>query len=254
MTFLERFANTASNYFWGFTAPTTLTPDQLANVKIVAHRGVHDVAIENSRESFAIAIENKIWGIEFDIRFTKDNVPVIHHDPSCERLYSCDAIIEQTNFATLTKLIPQIPTLKEVAEQFGRKIHLLIEIKENLTPQNQQILAETLKHLQPVADYHLLTLNIDHLKNISFAPPAAFMAVDWLDMENTIRKATELKFGAVSGHFMQLNNQRLSACKAQGLTTGTGFIETKGALYREISRGIDWIFTDHPLRLKAYLA
>jgi glycerophosphoryl diester phosphodiesterase len=256
MNTLERIANTATNIIWGLSAPRRLTSSQIANAKLVAHRGVHEngAAIENSRESFNLALQMKLWGIEFDVRFTKDNIPVIHHDPHCKRLYDCDSIIEETDFAELNHRVPQIPTLKEVVEKFGGKIHLLIEIKENVTAQQDQILLEVLRPLKPEVDYHLLTLNTDHFDDVTFAPRKAMMAVDWMDMENTIERADAREMGAVSGHFMLLDDERLAKCKAHGLTTGTGFIETKGCLYREINRGIDWIFTNHPVRLKAYLA
>lgn len=291
MNRLERIANTLTNHFWGMTAPKHHTFEHLSRthgdqfaqfkeqVKIVAHRGVHGedtmldeqygqrssyidgvlharrcvLPIENSMESFDLAAKNNIWGIEFDVRFTKNNIPVVHHDPHCRRLYSLDHIIADTEFEKLREVLPQIPTLREVAQKFGGKTHLLVEIKEPLDDKKVRALAEALDPLKPQQHYSLLSLKPDFLTPVTFAPSSSFMAVDWLDMENTVRKTIDLKYGAVSGHFMLLNDQRLQKCKAEGLITGTGFVETKAAFIREISRGIDWIFTNHPLRLKGFL-
>lgn len=255
MNALERFANTATNYLWGLGAPKSLTPAQKHQTKIVAHRGVHESgAIENSRKSFELAVQHNLWGIEFDVRFTSDNVPVIHHDPDCRRLYKCPAVIASTKSQELLSRVPQLLTLEEVVQKFGRKIHLLIEIKEGVTPEQNAILQHILAPLQPMADYHFLTLKPENLENLSFAPKRSVMSVDWMNMPKTIEATIKRGYGAVSGHFMVLTDERLQLCRQQGLITGTGFIETRGALYREIARGIDWIFTNHPLRLKAYLA
>ena len=55
--------------------------------KPIAHRGFHDCngsfikgsGPENSRESILHAIKNGL-GVEIDVRFTKDYVPLVIHD------------------------------------------------------------------------------------------------------------------------------------------------------------------------------
>jgi len=70
-------------------------PNQIAlrNCKIISHRGEHDniSAIENTLPAFDNARANGVWGIEFDIRWTADLVPVIIHDP-CPVANDCLAI------------------------------------------------------------------------------------------------------------------------------------------------------------------
>ena len=74
-----------------------------------------------------------------------------------------------------------------------------------------------------------------------------------MNIDETLQQTLNMGYGAISGQFMLLNDKRLKLSKKNKLITGTGFIETRGALYHEINRGIDWIFTNHPLRLKKYL-
>ncbi|MFX0041237.1 MAG: glycerophosphodiester phosphodiesterase [Promethearchaeota archaeon] len=47
--------------------------------EIVAHRGVSINALENSMEAFYHAIELSADSIEFDVRLTKDKIPIIYH-------------------------------------------------------------------------------------------------------------------------------------------------------------------------------
>jgi glycerophosphoryl diester phosphodiesterase len=255
----EKALNTTANYYWGLNSRSP-SLEQKKSAKLVAHRGVHEngLAIENTLKAFDLAVENKIWGIEFDVRFTKDNVPVIHHDDSLERVFKKSELkISQLNYAELRSQLPEIPSLSEMVHRYGGKIKLLVEVKEpegyHLMPDNFTALENTLSLIRAREDYYLLTLNPSLYKNVDFIDKRAVMCVDWMNMDETLEQALALGYGAISGHFMLMNDKRLKLSKEKNLITGTGFIETKGALYRELSRGVDWIFTNHPLRLKKYL-
>lgn len=56
---------------------------------IITHRGIdaeqNHLFTESSREAFQYFLDNG-YGLEFDIQFTKDNVPVISHDTSLARI------------------------------------------------------------------------------------------------------------------------------------------------------------------------
>jgi len=52
---------------------------------IIAHRGASAVAPENTLAAFARAIQDGADGIEFDVRLSYDQVPVIVHDATLER-------------------------------------------------------------------------------------------------------------------------------------------------------------------------
>ena len=38
-------------------------------------------------QAFQLAVKHGSYGIEFDVRWTKDLVPVIHHDCDCSRVW-----------------------------------------------------------------------------------------------------------------------------------------------------------------------
>ena len=251
MNRFEQAANTIANHLWGLW-PSHPTLDQIQNTKIVAHRGVHEnhFAIENTKKAFDLALENQIWGIELDVHFTKDAVAVVHHDPCLGRLWGpSHFVIKDHSFSELRAVAPEIMSLEEVIKIFGKKIRLLIELK--VRP--EQNFLNTLSALNPIEDYFLLTLDPHLFQGLPNWPHSATMAVDWMKMSQTLQLTQKYGFGGISGHFLSLNSNRLQICKQKKLITGTGFIETQGALAHEISRGVDWIFTNHPLRLKKYL-
>jgi glycerophosphoryl diester phosphodiesterase len=52
---------------------------------ILGHRGASALAPENTLAAFALAIEHGADGIEFDVRLSRDGVPVVIHDPTLNR-------------------------------------------------------------------------------------------------------------------------------------------------------------------------
>ncbi len=240
---------------WPQLPPPT---EKLRSVKIVAHRGVHEnnLARENSIAAFRLALKNKIWAIELDVQFTKDNVPVVQHDSSCKRLFHrADISISKVDFAYLRDQLPDIATLEEVIAEFGNKLHLMIEVKDNLNknPERVERLRSTLSLLTPLDDYHLLSLSPEYLEPLTFAPKAALLDVIWLQPKNVFLKNEKFKHGAIAGHFLFFSDKQLQSLKAQHKQIGVGFIKSRNSLYREINRGVDYIFTDHPLKLMSYL-
>lgn len=53
---------------------------------IIAHRGASALAPENTLAAFRRAIADGADGIEFDVRLSKDGIPVVFHDATLQRL------------------------------------------------------------------------------------------------------------------------------------------------------------------------
>lgn len=94
---------------------------QNTNCKLQAHRGVCTDAPENTMAAFRAAVEQGYDIIEFDPKFTKDNVCVILHDPTLNRtarvagqkLGDEPVKIKYLNFAELADI--------DVGEWFNKK-------------------------------------------------------------------------------------------------------------------------------------
>jgi glycerophosphoryl diester phosphodiesterase len=85
-----------------------------------AHRGLHGPGVaENSPAAFAAAIERGM-GIELDVQRSGDGQAMVFHDWDLDRL---------TGATGLTGGEDRIPTLRQVLDQIGGKVPLLIEVK-----------------------------------------------------------------------------------------------------------------------------
>lgn len=119
-------------------------PDLLCdpNAKIVvAHRGNSAGAPENTLEAFSQAVEMGADALEFDVRLTRDGIPVILHDPDLDRTTNGHGRLGAYSFDEVRTLdagarSPSsggrrhvIPSLEEVLDRF-RETPCVIEVKE----------------------------------------------------------------------------------------------------------------------------
>jgi len=214
----------------------------LKDCKIIAHRGAHDnkVILENTIEAFDKAAELGLFGIEFDVRWTKDNIPIIYHDPCLKRLYGQEVVINQTLFSELRNSFPAIPSLEEVILRYRGKLHFMIEIKEAKSNSLKEILCS----LAPIKDYHILSLKKDNFRVLNSLEPSCFLPVAELNVDEWVPLVVENQWAGLLGHYFLMNSKYLNLLKGKNKIVGTGFIGSRNCLYREFGRGVDFIFTN----------
>lgn len=234
---------------------TRPSPKQMAAARIIAHRGAHDAmhgVRENTLVAFRLAAAVGCWGIELDVHATADQVLVVNHDPNLKRLWGCDLTIAEVDFADLRARIPEIPTLAEVVAEFGQRVHLFIELKFPL--KNERALVTILQGLTPIEDYHLLSLTASAFDNLSHVPKHACLLVA---VHHNVRQFCELSlkehYGGVLGHYVLITNNSVRQLLAAHQAVGVGFVDSRYGLYRELNRGISWIFTNSALKINTCL-
>ena len=171
----------------------------LRECRIVSHRGEHDNrrVRENTMAAFGAAVAAGVWGIEFDLRWTRDLHPVVIHDPTTGRVFDADLTIAELGLEELRRQIPEIPTLSEVVAAYGGNTHLI---------------------------------------------------------EECSRQVIEQDYGGLCGQYLLLSDRLVRLHRARGQKLGTGFPTSRYCFYRELNRGIDWIFTDDAVKLEAIRA
>lgn len=222
--------------------------EKLKACKLISHRGEHDGRhiLENTLQAFELAARNKVWGLELDVNWTKDLHPVVFHDPDLKRVFGQDKRLKELTLSELKNCCPLIPSLNEVLQDFGRRIHLMIELKtESYTdPGHQnQILQECLSGLSPETDYHLLTLNPALCELIPWVSPKTWVCVAECNLAQVSKLVLENGFQAIVGHYALVSNAYKDLHQSRGQLVGTAYAESKNCLFREINRGVDWIFS-----------
>jgi len=54
----------------------------------------------------------------------------------------------------------------------------------------------------------------------------------------------------MTGHYMLLQNNTVRKLSRNRLPVGTGFINSKNCLYREVTRGVTWLFSDRATEIQ----
>jgi len=224
--------------------------------KVISHRGEHDnlQVKENTMAAFTRVVEAGAWGIEFDVRWTRDLEPVVIHDTDTRRVFDVELVVAETSLTELRKRVPDIPTLAEVVERFGGISHLMVELKRDelgSEASKSGRLQEIFASLTAGTDYHFLALQFDLFDLVKFAGGGSCLPVAELNTGDFSRAAQANDLGGVCGHYLLANRNMIKRHHLGGQKVGTGFVESRFGFYRELNRGVDWIFTNHALRLEA---
>ncbi|MCP2731986.1 glycerophosphodiester phosphodiesterase [Limnofasciculus baicalensis] len=129
---------------------------------IIAHRGFHNSATENTIEAYQKAIEIGVDGIEFDVRKTKDDILISHHDEIIYNKYISNLTYEQINKIAADKGFT-VPTVEEVLKITKGKVKLFVELKEE--GYEDDIINLLLKYLN-LEEFIVISFNVRSLKLI----------------------------------------------------------------------------------------
>lgn len=101
---------------------------------LYTHRGLFNnkTIFENTIPAFSKSIEHG-FGIELDVRMTKDNVLVVFHDDNCKRMFDEWFKINDLTYPALLKYDlngSHIPTLSDTLEFIDGRVPIIVEVKE----------------------------------------------------------------------------------------------------------------------------
>ena len=108
---------------------------------IIAHRGDHTEAPENTLTAYRNAINNGVDYVEIDLRTSKDGQLVIMHDGNLDRMTNGKGPLREQTLEQLKKLVvadkghpewakESIPTFSEVLQLCRKKIAIYLDFKD----------------------------------------------------------------------------------------------------------------------------
>jgi glycerophosphoryl diester phosphodiesterase len=99
---------------------------QEALVLVLAHRGAHGEAPENTLEASTAAREQGVDGVELDVHRTADDGLVVHHDATAAGF----GVLAEHSLADVRAALPSVPLLDEVLDAC-RELLVNVEIKNS---------------------------------------------------------------------------------------------------------------------------
>ncbi|MDX9788532.1 MAG: glycerophosphodiester phosphodiesterase family protein [Desulfobacterales bacterium] len=234
------------------------TPAQLKTTRLISHRGSYDNhrVYENTLAAFDRVMATGIWGIEFDLRWTADRQPVVFHDADLTRLFAEKTSIGGLSLKAVKARFPMIPTLAEVIQRYGGRMHLMVEIKPHVLPGRHlnEVLSELFSPLQPVTDFHLLSLSPQLFSAVTALPREAMIPIAETNASAVSDLVLQKGYGGMAGHYLLIQNAALKKLTRHHLPVGTGFINSRNCLHREITRGVTWLFSDRAIELQRLIS
>jgi glycerophosphoryl diester phosphodiesterase len=239
----------------------------------VAHRGARDEAPENSRSAFDAALSYPVDGIEFDVRITRDGVPVIHHDRSLIRTSGSRKKIESLLFGELSQIDigsrfskkfknERILTFEKTIDLYSKSTRLFVEIKSDEDDHLSEIsrivtikVLETINKRVPLkylANISVLSFNIQILDFARRKTPGLKYVYNL--SESSIKKESYPSY--INGLCLPVN--KLSEAFTDKAGKGgyrvlTYTCNTPEHLKKALEAGADVIMTDKPGWLCGYL-
>lgn len=115
------------------------------DVKVIAHRGLSGLEVENTDSAFIVAGEHSYYGIETDLRRTADGKFVICHDDTLYRLSGQNVAIESTALNELLSIplydkntetpgeerLTTLDSYIEICKRYDKQA--ILELKSNFT-------------------------------------------------------------------------------------------------------------------------
>lgn len=181
--------------------------ERLHRCRIIAHRGEHDnrTLIKNTLPAFDALLGSGVWGLETDIRWSRDLEPVLIHDPDTARLFGEAGRITDLRLREIRRRFLAIPTLEEAVARYGKRLHMMLELKAEPCPgpahQNRR-LREILAPLAQGRDYHLMSLVPSLFDALASMPPSVRIAVARANVRAMSRFALTRGYAGIAGPYL----------------------------------------------------
>jgi glycerophosphoryl diester phosphodiesterase len=211
---------------------------------IIGHRGASAVAPENSIAAFEAAIAAGADGIEFDVRLSRDGVPVIIHDDTLQRTHGLRRRVADLTAAELKSVA--VPSLRDLFELMSQNnLILCLEIKES---------SATLRSLscRLVQEFGfedrviIECFDLAVIKEITGLKTAALFEPRIYTEQRLIERALDVGASVLALHHRLAKPPLVEKAKSAGLRVVVWTVDDPEWLVRAQSMGIEAVITNDP--------
>ena len=225
-----------------------------ANVRMIAHRGLSGLELENTGSAFIAAANRSYYGIETDVHRTVDGRFIIIHDDNTKRVAGDEMIVERTTYETLRSI-----RLVDKDGKKGRRDLIMPSLAEYIgicKKCGKEAVLELKNHFQPEDLYRIIDIIreagwLEHTTFISFDLPNMICLRDRLPEQSAqflISKQTEWLVDTLKKYRLDLDilhtavtAELVSELHAAGLKVNVWTVDTPEDAQRVIDCGVDFI-------------
>jgi glycerophosphoryl diester phosphodiesterase len=220
------------------------------------HRGARAVLPENTLAAFEYAISAGADYIEMDVAVTRDDVPVISHDP----VLRSGQVIRELTRAELQRADSSVPMLDEVLALAGVRFN--IEMKSfpeqpEFTPPPERCASLLLKAIRGRGlESRAIVQSFDFrvLREMKqLAPEIKLAALIESGEPDFVETVHEARAGIIAPEFHMVTAEKVAAAHEAGIEVVPWTVNLPADWKRLSDAGVDGIITDDPAALIAWL-
>ena len=213
----------------------------------IAHRGARAYEPENTLRSFNKAIEFGVDAIELDVRKTKDNELVVIHSDDVNKTTNGNGKVNELTLEQIKKLVTEkdepVPTLEEVLDSVGKKVKILIEIKENGIEEKTISLIQKKKLLDNVV---IISFHEEVLKKVREINDQVETGLVYVRHKNPIKIALNIKAQYLLSLYRFTHSKNINKAHENGLKIIVWTVNNKEEVEEFKNKGVDGIAVDRP--------
>jgi glycerophosphoryl diester phosphodiesterase len=244
--------------------PAAGLPESKHTFIVIAHRGDHSTAPENTTGAFTEAIKNAVDYVEMDLRTSKDSTLVIMHDATVDRMTNGKGKISELTFAEIrqlkitgknTSILYNVPTFEEVLTICKNKIHIYLDFKDADVEQAYQMITKNGMQNQVIV-YINSVLQYKEWKRTAPAMPLMVSLPEKIKNEEDLHFFLEkTPVALLDGNYSDYTVGMVAAAKSAGIPVWPDIqgADEAGNWDRALELGFKGLQTDHPEQLIAYL-
>lgn len=211
---------------------------------IIGHRGASAVALENSLAAFEAAIAAGADGIEFDVRLSRDGVPVIIHDDTLQRTHGLRRRVADLTVEELRGV--RVPSLRDLFELMtGNSLILCLEIKGS-----SPVLAERCCELVSEFAFEDRTIvecfDLNVIKNIRALKTAALFEPRIYTDQSLIDRSLKVGASVLALHHRLAKPSLVEKARLAGLRVVVWTVDDPVWVARAQAMGIEALITNDP--------
>lgn len=224
------------------------------NTRVVAHRGLSGIEVENTNSAFVAAGNRSHWGIETDIYKTADGKFVIGHDDNYKRLSGEEIFLEKETLERLREVVffdkdgtknrvdlrpATLENYLSIVKKYEK--HAVLELKSDFTDEEIARIIEIIREYDYLDNLTFISFNYDNLLRVrKILPNQSAQYLFWKITDAEIERLVRDKID-VDVWVVELTKEQIEACHRAGLKVNCWTVDDPKKAEELDSWGIDII-------------
>jgi glycerophosphoryl diester phosphodiesterase len=266
-TFLISLSLLCSFGLYAQNVAIRILPKSKNKMIVIAHRGDHTIAPENSLMAIQNAINDGADYVELDIRTTNDGKLVLMHDGTVDRMTNGKGNINELSFDTIRALklfnkritnsdTLQVPTFEEALQLCKNKINIYLDFKAAHVPQVYEAIIKANMQNQMVVYINAPNQYTDWRKYVPTMPLILSLNKKVKDSTEMVEYLNKINIDILDGNWNEYTQETVNAATKMGVPVWADMQATKeddAYWLKGIELGLLGIQTVHPKELVQFL-